>query len=92
MRPRTAATRAVATPVPSGPALLASGPAPESVSYDARPSSAAPASAAASLPTPQRSAFAAIASAFKSSAATSNDAAGVHAAVGQLDRCARRSP
>ena len=66
--------RSVATLAPAGRAsLVASGPTPESVSYDARPSAAAPASQAASLPTPQRSAFASLASAFTSSAARASD-------------------
>jgi len=56
--------RSVASLVTGAPsaAQVASGPAPESVSYDAR-SAAAPASVAASVAQPRRSAFASLASA-----------------------------
>ena len=70
----------------SAPALVASGPAPESVSYDARPSAPAAAPAPASAPTPRRSAFAALAAAFTSgpagNAGTSAPAAAAVASPG----------
>ena len=50
-------------------ALVASGPAPESVSYDAHPSAPMPASAPASEPPSRRSAFASLAAALTSSSA-----------------------
>ena len=57
-------------PAPAAaPALAASGPKPESVSYDARSSAPVAASAAASEPAAQRSAFASLAAAFTSSQA-----------------------
>jgi DedD protein len=50
----------------STPALVASGPKPESVSYDARSSAPVAASEPASEPAPRRSAFASLAAAFTS--------------------------
>jgi DedD protein len=59
---------AQAAPLASVPALVASGPTPESVTYDARPSGVA-APEQASEPAPRRSAFATLAAALTSSAA-----------------------
>jgi DedD protein len=56
--------------IPAAP-LVVSGPAPESVSYDARPSAPLPASAPASAPAAHRSAFASLASALGASSAAS---------------------
>jgi DedD protein len=57
----------------SASALAASGPAPESVSYDARPSAPIPASQSASTPSAHRSAFATLAAALTPSAARASD-------------------
>ena len=54
--------------------LAASGPAPESVSYDARPSAPLPASAPATAAPAHRSAFASLASALSSSSASGGTA------------------
>jgi len=59
---------------PSAAPLAASGPAPESVSYDARPSAPLPASAPATAASAHRSAFASLASALSSSSANGGTA------------------
>ncbi len=64
----------------SAAALVASGPKPESVSYDARPSAPTAASEPASAPTEHRSAFASLAAALTSSTPGSGDAAASTAA------------
>ena len=68
----------------SGSPLVASGPTPESVSYDARPSAAAPASSPASTPPAHRSAFASLAAALTPSAARTSDVPASVAAVSAL--------
>lgn len=68
----------------SGPTLAAAGPTPESVSYDARPSAAAPASAPASTPPAHRSAFASLAAALTPSAARTSDVPASAATVSAL--------
>ena len=65
--------------MPSAAPLAASVPAPESVSYDARPSAPMPASAPASAPV-QRSAFASLAAALTSSSSAAH-ASGVAASA-----------
>lgn len=60
---------AQSAPLASAPALVASGPTPESVTYDARPSAAVAAPEQASEPAPRRSAFATLAAALTSSPA-----------------------
>jgi DedD protein len=60
-------------PAGSAAALPASGPTPESVSYDARLSTPIPASQPASTPPAQRSAFASLAAALSPSAARASD-------------------
>ena len=70
----SASTAATLSPTAgSGSTLVASGPTPESVSYDARPSAAAPASGPASTPPAHRSAFASLAAALTPSAARTSD-------------------
>lgn len=64
-----ARAQSVPTVLASAPALLASGPKPESVTYDARSSAPVAASEPASEPAPHRSAFASLAAAFTSSPA-----------------------
>ena len=63
------------------PALVASGPTPESVSYDAHPSAPMPASAPASEPSSRRSAFASLAAALTSSSAPASAASSVAVAA-----------
>ena len=58
-------------------ALVASGPTPESVSYDAHPSAPMPASVPASEPSSRRSAFATLAAALTSSSAPASAASTV---------------
>ena len=67
-----AAVRTAATAAAGRASLVASGPTPESVSYDARPSAAMPASAPASEPA-RRSAFASLAAALTPSASPASD-------------------
>jgi DedD protein len=64
-----ARAQSVPSVLASAPALLASGPKPESVTYDARSSAPVAASEPASEPAPHRSAFASLAAAFTSSPA-----------------------
>ena len=87
-----AAVRSVATAATAGRAAqLASGPAPESVSYDARPA-ALPASGPASVPTPQRSAFASLAAALTSSPARASDVAASTSAAMSSSAVAQTKP
>jgi DedD protein len=62
------------------PALAMSGPAPESVSYDAHPSAPMPAATASSEPAPRRSALASLAAALTSGSAPSSTTTAVAAA------------
>ena len=72
------------------PALVASGPTPESVSYDAHPSAPMPASVPASEPSAHRSAFASLAAALTSSSAPASAASTV--AVAQAASTAAVAP
>ena len=69
----TGSTARTLSAVAAASALAASGPTPESVSYDAHPSAPLPASGAASTPPERRSAFASLAAALTSSAARASD-------------------
>ena len=74
------------------PALVASGPTPESVSYDAHPSAPMPAAVAASEPAPRRSAFASLAAALTSSSAPESAASAAAAAPSQVASVAPTRP
>jgi DedD protein len=86
----------LSSPVGSASTLVASGPTPASVSYDVRPSAAAPASDPASPPPAHRSAFASLAAALTPSAARTSDvpasAATVSALPGSTVAQARPAP
>ena len=76
----------------SKPALVASLPTPESVSYDAHPSAPMAAVVAASEPPPKRSAFASLAAALTSSSAPASAASTAAAAPSQAASVAPARP